>query len=334
MADHDEFFAKADELARGGQPFATATVVRVERPTSGKPGDRSIITLDGELHGWIGGSCSRPTVVREAVAALRDGHSRLIRLSSEQDEKVARDGLIDLSMTCYSGGTMEIFIEPHAPSPRLLILGDQPVARALAGLAKAMGYRVVGVLSTGSLTEADEQLDGVEEIAATMTPLTFVVVATHGESDEIALEAVLETSAPYVGLVASRKRARSIRRYLGVRGLGEDDLAALRAPAGLDIGAQRPEEIALSILAEVVETRRALKEFQWEGEGERERVSGERSSATAIDPICGMTVQVAGSRHVFEYQDEDFHFCCAGCLEQFAAEPEEHLPAADSLPAG
>lgn len=324
-----DFFGRAAELERRGEPFATATVVRIERPTSGKPGDRAIVTLDGELHGWIGGSCARPTVVREALEALRDGDSRLIRLATEADENGTREGITDLSMTCFSGGTMEIFIEPNSPPQRLVIFGDPPMAQALAALGKAMGYQVIGVGT--KLAGADETLLGSEAIAGHVHPLTAVVVASHGDHDEIALEHALESEAPYVGLVASSKRADSIRKYLKVRGVDEQRLAALHAPAGLDIRARRPEEIALSILAEIVQLRRSTDRFDWPA-GAPETEAGEAQAtdttnppATAMDPVCGMTVEVVGSAHVHEHQGTNYYFCCANCLTNFAAEPEKFL---------
>ena len=333
MASFD-FFATAHQLERKGEPFATATVVRVERPSSGRPGDRAIVTLDGELYGWIGGSCARPTVIKEALAALQKGRSRLIRLSSEPEEQEVRAGITDLSMTCFSGGTMEIFIEPNPPPLRLMIVGDQTVALALAGLGKAMGYHVIGVGSEMSLSPLDRVISGPEAIAEHVHPLTSVIVATHGDQDEVALEYALESDAPYVGLVSSPRRAGSIREYLKVRGISEERLSALHAPAGLDIQAREPEEIALSILAEIIQLRRATASFEWRVETPAGKgVTAETgASQTALDPICGMTVQVAGARHVLEYQGSRFFFCCAGCLDRFAADPEKVLAAGGSRP--
>ena len=264
---NDRFFRKAAELHAAGQPFATATVVRVERPTSGKPGDRAIVTLDGELHGWVGGSCARPTVIQEALAAIRDGEPRLIRLSRKPDGVVGREGITDLSMTCFSGGTMEIYIEPELPRPRLLVVGDKPLARALLRLGQVMGYEVVSVeaYGEGALGAADRVVR-LEEVAEVVTPVTYAVVATHGEYDELALERILRAGPAYVGLVASRKRTASIVAHLERAGLGEAELAVLRGPAGLDFQAREPEEIALSILAEIVQVRRRGRELAWEGE--------------------------------------------------------------------
>ena len=263
----DEFFSKAHELERQGKSFATATVVRAERPTSGKPGDKAIITADGQLIGWVGGSCAWDTVVSEAVAALADNQSRLIRLSAEPEEQRSREGLTDRSMTCFSGGTMEIYIEPHQARPKLLIVGDLPIGQALAGLGQRLGYHVIGVdtkTQGEGLTETDEMLDDIDQIAERVDSGTWVVVATHGDHDEIAVEHALRARAPYVGLVASGKRAESIRGFLEGRGLGGDELEALHAPAGLDIQARRHDEIALSILAEIVQLRRGAERTESE----------------------------------------------------------------------
>jgi xanthine dehydrogenase accessory factor len=134
----DDFFVTAHALTERGQAFATATVVRAEKPTSGKPGDKAIITADGSLIGWIGGSCAQPTVIKEALKALREDESRLIRLSPDPAAQTPRPGLLDVPMTCYSGGTLEIYIEPHHPRPRLLIVGNLPVAQSLLHLGKAL----------------------------------------------------------------------------------------------------------------------------------------------------------------------------------------------------
>ncbi len=297
-----DFFARARELERQGRPFATATVVRVERPTSGRPGDKAIVTLEGELYGWVGGSCARPTVIEEAAKALREDRSRLIRLSPQPEAEPGREGLTDLAMTCFSGGTMEIFIEPHQPKSKLAVVGDQPVAQALAKLGEALGLDV------------EAGFDAQE-----VHPLTFVVVATHGDSDEIALVEALESPAPYVGLVSSPKRAESIRAYLKKRGFTENSLSRLRAPAGLDIQARSPEEIALSILAEIVQVRRNLELIEWQP------AAASSPKPTSLDPVCGMSVETEGARVTHEHDGVIYTFCCVGCRERFAADPKAYL---------
>jgi xanthine dehydrogenase accessory factor len=323
---HDDFYARAADLTRAGTPFVTATVVRAERPTSGKPGDKAIITADGVMHGWIGGSCAQPSVVREALLALRDDQSRLVRLSPDPSGQPAREGVTDVAMTCFSGGTLEIFIEPCQPRPRLLIVGGLPAARALAQLGRAMSYHVIMVdpdhRPGAEELPADELITDMAQIASRVNPLTYAVVATHGHYDEPALELLLPTAAPYVALVASRTRAMAVRGYLAGQGLAAEQIARLRAPAGIDIRARRGDEIALSIMAEIVERRRSAEQIAWEQE------TPATSPATAIDPVCGMTVEIATAKAKYEYDGATYYFCCPGCRYSFKQEPERYLIAA------
>lgn len=332
----DNFYAKANELTQQGAPFVTATVVRAEKPTSGKPGDKAIITVDGAMHGWIGGSCAQPTVVREALRALAEDKSRLIRLSVAPDEQTPREGLEEMAMTCFSGGTLEIFIEPQHPRPRLLIVGGLPVAQALAHLGAAMNYQVVAVDPTGEATgleSADHVLSGLDEVAAYIGPFTFVVVATHGTHDEAALERILKSRPGYVGLVASPRRAAAVREYLATRGLRDEEMLPLKSPAGIDIQAQRGDEIALSIMAEIVQRRRnaemlnlALFQSDEEEATTIPSVAVDAAAPThAIDPVCHMEVEIAGAAYTAQYDGEIYYFCCAGCQGSFEKDPRAYL---------
>ncbi|MCB0195949.1 MAG: XdhC family protein, partial [Anaerolineae bacterium] len=258
---YDEFFSKASELLNEGVPFATATVVRAEKPTSGKPGDKAIITPTGVMHGWIGGSCAQPTVVKEALTALAEREPRLIRLSTDPHSE-GRAGLIDLPMTCFSGGTLEIYIEPQFPLPRLVVIGNLPVAQALVQLGKAMNYNVIAVdpdNQGAGLEKANEIITDLAVMADKITHLSHVIVASHGHYDELALEHALRSKAAYVALVASKTRAEAVIDYLKGQGLSTEELAKLKYPAGLDIHARRGDEIALSIMAEIVQKRRTAE---------------------------------------------------------------------------
>lgn len=351
---YDDFFAKAHELVQAGVPFVTAVVVRSEKPTSGKPGDKAIITADGVMHGWIGGSCAQPTVVKEALNALRADEARLIRLSTEPEAQTAREGLLDLPMTCFSGGTLEIYLEPQQPRPRLLVVGALPVAQALVTLGRAMNYQVVAVDVDGggeALSAADVVLTSLDEVVEQIRPFTYIVVASHGNYDELALAKILPAQPTYVGLVASPKRAESVRDYLQMQGITETELLPLKAPAGLDIQARRGDEIALSIMAEIVQKRRNaelldLALFAEDTEAEEEGCScgcgGDIKTATdsialpvrqpvtavsptpttgvAIDPICGMEVDMATAKYTYEHEGETYYFCCAGCQTTFMKE--------------
>jgi xanthine dehydrogenase accessory factor len=332
---YDDFFAKAHELMRQGVPFAVAIVVRAEKPTSGKPGDKAIITVDGTMHGWIGGSCAQPTVIREAMSALRADESRFVRLSPNPLEQTPREGLSDVPLTCFSGGTLEIYIEPQHPRPRLIVVGNLPVARSLAELGKAMSYHTI-VVDPGHQGApppyADELLTDLTAIPGRSTPLTAIVVATHGQYDELALEQALRTDAPYIGLVASRKRAESVNDYLAQQGFTAEQLQRFKSPAGLDIKARRGDEIALSIMAEIVQRRRNSPAVAWQPAPEQpaplELVA---APAVAIDPICGMSVTIAGAKHTYEYQGVTYYFCCPGCKTTFRKAPEKHT-GAGSIP--
>jgi len=396
----DEYFRTANDLTKAGRAFATATVVRAERPTSGKPGDRAIVTSDGTLIGWIGGSCAAPAVIREALASLSDDRSRLVRLSPEPGLRPVPEGIVEVPMTCFSGGTLDIFIEPHQPRTRLVIVGNLPVAQALAHLGQAMNYQVVAIDPTGSdaMSHADAVVRSLDEIAMHVNPLTFIVVATHGEFDEPALARALATDAPYIGLVASRKRGTAVMESMQAEGESREKLSRIRFPAGIDILARRGDEIALGIMAEIVKTRRSMERLASEPDatahtsvGEAppgahgqaapvragaaaaetpaaaraeaspaRRLSvlgtavpaGEASAGTmpglatggaagpairvevpseaasvesAVDPVCGMTVRVAGSMHTHEFEGRTYHFCCNGCRTRFAKDPSRYL---------
>ncbi|NCF67991.1 MAG: YHS domain-containing protein [Chloroflexi bacterium] len=331
---YDEFFAKASELVQEGKAFVTATVVLATKPTSGKPGDKAIVTVDGFMHGWIGGSCAQPTVVKEALKALAADESRLIRLSNEPEEAAPREGIINLPMTCYSGGTLEIFLEPQHPRPRLLIAGNLPVAQALSHLGQSMNYHVIAVNvdgENGQTIQADEVLEDLEKIAGAIRPFTYVVVATHGNYDEMVLEEILRANPTYVGLVASQKRAEAVRSYLRRQGISDTELLPLKAPAGLDIQARRGDEIALSIMAEIVQKRRnsELLDLALFHEPQlvenKQEAEKQKHAEVALDPICHMEVTVATAVHVSEFQGELYYFCCAGCKSTFENSPAQYI---------
>jgi xanthine dehydrogenase accessory factor len=340
---HHAFFSKAQELLDKNIPFATAIVVLAEKPTSGKPGDKALITLDGTMFGWIGGSCSQPTVIREALKSLKDGKSRLIRLSPDPEKMTPRAGLVDFPMTCFSGGTLEIYIEPQFPQPRLMVIGSLPVARALVSLGKVMNYETVAVNPDGEaspLTDADHVITKLADIPNYVHPHTYIVVATHGNFDEAALEQSIRANPRYIGLVASHKRFESVLEYLRMQKIPDADLERIKAPAGLDIQAQQGEEIALSILAEIVQLRRNThEETDWSASSAAETHEHDHSAEAshvhvhnhhpdrevAIDPVCGMEVEIATAHHSYEYEDKTYYFCGEGCKESFVRDPLHYL---------
>ena len=316
-----DYLDQAHTLQQSGQPFALATVVRAERPTSAKAGAKAIITADGVLSGWVGGSCAQPTVIREALKALQDGQPRLVRLCPP--EKLGRgpqNGVVEVALTCISGGTLEVYIEPHLPRPQLVVVSHLPIAEALVALSKGLGYTasVLGLdVTPERFPQADLVLDRLDFARIMLTPQTYVVVATHGNYDEEALEWALNTEAEYVALVASRKRAESVLQYLRETGLADERLSRLKYPAGLDIGASTPEEIALSILAEIVQFRRRNYQLPITD-------LPPPPMTEALDPVCGMTVEIAAARYVATHAGQTYYFCSAGCKRAFEKEPEKY----------
>jgi len=235
------------ELARErrlrGEPCVLATVVWRRAPSSGKEGAKALIGPDGAVRGWLGGACAEPAVVREALLALADGAPRLMFLGpADELEGRRRDGMVSVPIACQSEGALEVYLEPLFPAPHLVAVGRSPAAVALAGIATALGWRAAAV-------------DDADLAAAGAGPGSYVVVATQGHYDEEALEQALATGAAYVGLVASRTRAEAVLGYLRQRGVPEEDLARVHAPAGLDLGRIPPEEIAVAIAGEIVRLR-------------------------------------------------------------------------------
>lgn len=315
----------AADLAHREEPFVLAVVVRRQPASSSQAGDMALITASGAFHGWLGGSCTQPTVIREAQRALAEGQPRLVALAPDP-ELERRPGITVFPMTCNSGGTVEIYLEPVLPSPRLVVFGVSPTARALVKLGKAMGYSVVAVdpaaepdLFPGAdLVVTD--LGRAPRLYAPAKGPRFAVVATLGERDEEAIRDALALAPAYLGVVASRRRFAQMREILLAGGVKAAALDTIRNPAGLNIGATMPEEIALSILAEIVERQRAAPAV----EEEEASLAGAGEPAEAIDPICGMTVAIAGARHTAEHAGRTWYFCCGGCRERFLAAPERY----------
>ena len=303
---------RAAELEGVGKPFALATVTVSQRPTSASIGSKAIVTADGSIFGWVGGACSQPSVVRHALETLESGQARVIRLSPESSG-VLRDGVVELAMTCHSGGTLGIFIEPFLPEPYLIAVGDSPVSATLLELGKPLGFRTVAM--TMGATQADEIYSepAFDRISPDRVP--FVVVATMGTDDETALLSALAMEPAYLALVGSRRRFEAVADYLRSRGISDDQLATIHSPAGLDIRAETPAEIALSILAQIIPIRRAARRSL-------PAAVVAPASTIAIDPICGMEVDLATVKFTLVMGDETLGFCCPACLRTYE---REHL---------
>jgi xanthine dehydrogenase accessory factor len=313
----------AADLSARGEPFVLATVVWRRSPSSGKEGSAAIVTPDRRVRGWLGGACAEPTVIREALKALDEGTPRLLFLGPPEELAArGRDGVVTVPIACQSEGALEVYVEPVLPQPQLVVIGRSPAVAMLASLANALGWRTV-VVDDGGLEgdypDAGRVLTSLDLSPIGVTERSFVVVATQGHYDEDALERALATSAGYVGLVASRKRAEAVLGYLRDRGVAEEALARVHAPAGIDLGRIAHEEIAVAILAELVRERAA---------GHLEAAPpAEIATHEEIDPVCGMTVDVASARYRSVHDGTTFYFCSAGCLQRFEAEPSAFLTA-------
>ena len=331
----NDYLAQAHALSAAHQPFVIATVVRAHAPTSAKAGAKAIITADGVLTGWVGGSCTQPTVIRESLKALSDGSPRFLRLGPPEALGRSGPGIIEVPLTCISGGTLEIYLDPHLPQVHLFIIGHLPVVEALVELGKAMHYTVT-VMGEDVTPERFPRADHVLPLNLDdlrLSRQTFVVVASHGNYDEPALEAALNSEASYVALIASQKRRNAVLDYLRGSGLSEEKLSRLKCPAGLDFGAVTPEEIALSIIAEIVYLRRRGSVAAPSVSAEalpssilemRPPVIPTPGPGEALDPVCHMLVEIATARFTSVYNGQTFYFCAPGCKRTFEKAPEKY----------
>jgi len=289
---------RVERLLSERVPFVHATVVRTAKPTSVRPGDSAIVLADGTIEGFVGGTCAQASVRLHSTRVLETGEAVLLKLvpgdEPGEDDPGAQDGVVVVQNPCLSGGSLEIFLEPQVPPLRLVVAGDTPIARAVEGVGRAAGY------------------DVVRAEAAVVEPRSSdaaLIVASHGTDEEIALAKALEAGVGYVGLVASRTRGAAVRDALDV----PDALRALvHTPAGLDVGARTPGEIALAILAGVVKERAAHPAAR--------RLEPMAPPAAAVDPVCGMEVVAAEATVHLDVGGERFWFCCEGCRATFAAQ--------------
>src|ERR1022692_217596 len=311
--------AQADELARRGQAFALATVVWRQAPASGQQGSRAIIMASGELRGWIGGACAEPVVIREARRVIAEGVPRLLLLGTpEQFGAAVPDGITVVPISCQSEGALEVYIEPVLPVPHLVIVGRSPMASTLADLAGALGWRTA-------------LLDGPDFSAADADERSMVVVATQGHGDEEAVEQAVAARPAYLGLVGSSRRGASVLGYLAERGVPSDQLDRVRVPAGLDLGRTSHREIAVAILAELVQLRASGVlggAGSPTGAGstvEAGSTGGAAEPAEAVDPVCGMTVAADPSSCPLEHEGVTYYFCRAGCRREFEKDPAAYV---------
>ena len=311
----DDILAKAQQLRTEHTVFALATVVVARQPTSGSPGAHAIIFPDGRVEGWIGGHCARPAVIRQSIEALTAGAPRLVVISPDIHEPTSlSEGVVRVPMLCAGQGELQVFVEPHLPKIALVVVGESAVARTLARFAALLDFEVWAcdpLADMERFPDADRLIPSVEALSPQLTARNYVVIATIGEYDEDAARVALESGASYVGLVAGKKRLAAVKAQLSDHGLTEEQVASLKRPTGLAQFVIKPEEIAFSVMADLLEARH-------EGLGllAPTKTPAPRR-AEAIDPICGMTVDVATARYTAERDGETHYFCCAGCRATF-----------------
>jgi xanthine dehydrogenase accessory factor len=377
---------QAGEMTRRGEAFALATVVWRQGPSSSQQGSRAIITASGELHGWIGGACAEPVVIREAQQVISKGEPRLLLLGTPEqfasgattpkplrarpdDTKAAPgsfpragqpadtaqagaampEGMVFVPISCQSEGALEVYIEPMLPTPHLVIVGRSPMAYTLAELAGALGWRTA-------------LIDGPDFSVADADERSMVVIATQGHGDEEAVEQAVAARPAYLGLVGSHRRGASVLGYLADRGVPSDQLDRIRVPAGLDLGRTSHQEIAVAILAELVQLRASgalppaapvtsggaassgrpassarpteaktagsmplAQAPQQEDPVQAGPVQAGPVQADALDPVCGMTVTAGPAGHPLTYDGVTYYFCRAGCRREFEKDPGAYV---------
>lgn len=297
--------ARLRDLRGQGEPFVTATVVRTQRPTSAQPGSVAVVRSDGSIEGFVGGVCAEQSVRVYSLRAIESGEPTLLRILPEEEiEDDREEGVVTVHNPCLSGGAIEMFLEPFLPAPRVLVVGGSPIVAALADLGPRLGLELV--------------VGGPGEVTPTSGDLALVVAA-HGRDELGALRAGVDAGVPYVGLVASPRRGAAVLDELRADGVPAELVARIDTPAGIDIGARTPPEVALTILVPIVEMRRARDAHvgTLADQAGEAGAAGAQAPATAVDPICGMTVLVDDDTPRVERGGVTTFFCCEGCRERF-----------------
>lgn len=299
----------AVELARTGQSYALATVVWRKPPSSGQPGSKAVITSDGQLHGWIGGACAEPVVIREAKRVLAAGDPALIWLGQESDFDGMHvpQGVMTIPMSCQSEGALQLYIEPVLVAPEVLIVGRSPMVTTLAELVRDVGWR-------------GEVIDGPDFQTHMVGPASIVIVGTQGHGDEEALETAMKADPAFIGLVASAKRGDAVRGYLTEKGVSAEKLSHVKAPVGIDLGHTTHREMAVSILGELVQMR-AAGELSQVPSASRAIVEPE----DVLDLVCGMTIAAVPANRPLEHEGVTYYFCAPGCRVAFVKDPESFI---------
>ncbi|MGM0929898.1 MAG: XdhC family protein [Actinomycetota bacterium] len=327
--------ARADELSRRREPFVRATVVRAQHPTSARAGDTALVLADGAIEGFVGGNCVEASVRDYGLRTLASGEPLLLRVMPGEPVRNQEEGAVTVANPCLSGGSVEIFLQPQLPAARIVVVGASPIAQALAALGSVLGFEPELVSGSAAKPRPDD---------------AALIVASHGREEEAALTAALQASVPYVALVASERRGNEVLAALDV---DEELRSRVHCPAGLALGARTPEETALAILAELVSERSAAAAPPTAAAGAAQpaaaadgveptaaadggeptaaadglaatAASGPAEPATALDPVCGMSVPAIPATLHVEHAGSPVYFCSAGCRAAFLKDPEHY----------
>ncbi len=314
----EAFFRDYLKLSKKRASFATAVVVKHDTPISGKSGDKAIILNDGSLLGWIGGGCTNPIIIKEGLSAINSGESKLIVIDPEKNSDNG-PGEKHFQMTCHSGGSLSVYVEPVFPRPLIIVMGDSPVASSLLKMSIELGYETLWAVSHDKVNETlevDRKQKNFDLKNINLSSPCFIIVCTQGENDWEALESAMKSTVNYVAFVGSRRKTEILKKELLESGVSQDRLEDVVNPAGIDLKAKTPSEIALSILAEIIQLLRV-------DTSETQLVSEPLKEAT--DPVCGMKVDTKLTKNTFQFKNKYYHFCCNGCKTKFKNNPESFL---------
>lgn len=316
----DTVWRQAIQLEEDSLPFAVVTVVRSAKPTSAVVGSKALVDPNGHMFGFVGGQCTQSLVVSQALECMETGESRLLLITSDESQIRVNEGVTVKPMTCHSEGTVELFIEPRLPKPTLLVIGDSPIARYLLTMGEHLNFNVKSLSLEHISSDGSPDINLMKvKVQQMLKPGSYVVIATMGLYDEESIRALQGIELSYAGLVSSPKRKAKILDWVKDQGLSEQFCSFISAPAGLDLGAVEPSEIAITILAEIIQYRRNKKLATVKLEPQVP------ARVEAVDPVCQMIVDMNKTLFKAEYQGKEYGFCCPHCRQAFLKDPESYL---------
>ncbi len=328
----NELSLHIEEYLKKGEDFAIAQVIHRIAPSSSKVGDKAIILESGKLIGWIGGGCVRGIVIKEAIEVIRSKTYSRIRIAPEKSTKES-DHVKQYIMSCQSKGTVEVLIEPVIPQPEIIVVGKSNIAQKLALIATTSDYTVRVMANDVDPTMFPTVKEVIGEVDfSTFNSLanTYIIVTTQGENDEVSVERAMRTDARYIGFVASKRKSEDIRMYLKGKGIAAEKIDELHCPVGLDINAKLASEVAISILAEIIEDfRSSSRPILNEPTSHTAKIAEEKKKTAFeeeyyINPVCGVPVSKSNPKHIIEYNGEKVYFCCDGCKVSFEKNPSAY----------